>query len=193
MSTNRPFFASFLSAFRARSGFQKASTSATGAVSGASLSKAHKAAAMSTAQNVAASSMMSQSNTSQGTSPQPTSSVSPWDIKGDTKLAGPSATSVSPVAVSYQRQHHHHHHHNSPGTSPGPSRGFRNGALSPTSNATSRRRGSDSSSEGFREIMGPEKWFIGGRTTAGEEKFYRLEMIRKPRSLDRLSADRLSI
>jgi len=196
MSTNRPFFSGFLSAFRARSGFsgfQKASTSPTAAVSGASLTKAQKSAAMSTVQNALDSSMNSQSNNlSQG----PTSTVSPLNIKSDSKMLGTATGSVSSVGVSYQRQHHHHHHHhNSPGTSPGPSRGFRSGSLSPNqSNTTaSRRRGSDSSSEGFREIMGADKWFIGGRTAAGEEKFYRLEMIRKPRSIDRLSADRLSI
>lgn len=55
------------------------------------------------------------------------------------------------------------------------------------------RRGSDSSNEGFREVMGTEKWYIGGRTAAGEEKFYKLGMVKKHRSVDRLSLDRLSI
>ncbi|KAF2640675.1 hypothetical protein P280DRAFT_451544 [Massarina eburnea CBS 473.64] len=55
------------------------------------------------------------------------------------------------------------------------------------------RRGSDSSSEGFNETMGAEKWYIGGRTAAGEEKYYKLGMVKKHRSVDRLSLDRLSI
>ncbi|KAF2726930.1 hypothetical protein EJ04DRAFT_570822 [Polyplosphaeria fusca] len=55
------------------------------------------------------------------------------------------------------------------------------------------RRGSDSSNEGFREVMGSEKWYVGGRTAAGEEKFYKLGMVKKHRSVDRLSLDRLSI
>lgn len=56
------------------------------------------------------------------------------------------------------------------------------------------RRGSDSSSEGgYRDVLGGEKWYIGGRTSAGEEKYYKLSMVRRDRSADRLSADRLSL
>jgi hypothetical protein len=55
------------------------------------------------------------------------------------------------------------------------------------------RRGSDSSNEGFLEVMGADKWYIGGRTAAGEEKFYKLGMVKRHRSVDRLSLDRLSI
>jgi hypothetical protein len=55
------------------------------------------------------------------------------------------------------------------------------------------RRGSDSSNEGFHEVMGADKWYIGGRTAAGEEKFYKLGMVKRHRSVDRLSLDRLSI
>ena len=56
------------------------------------------------------------------------------------------------------------------------------------------RRRSDSSSEGFREVNpagGP--WYIGGRTAAGEEKFFKLGVVRRVRSIDRLSLDRLSL
>ncbi|KAK5988112.1 hypothetical protein PT974_12252 [Cladobotryum mycophilum] len=62
----------------------------------------------------------------------------------------------------------------------------------PHSNA-SRRRGSDSSSEGFRDAIGADKWYIGGRTAAGEEKFFKLGVIRRVRSNDGLSLDRLSL
>jgi hypothetical protein len=41
--------------------------------------------------------------------------------------------------------------------------------------------------------MGAEKWYIGGRTATGEEKFYKLGMVKRHRSIDRLSLDRLSI
>ena len=41
--------------------------------------------------------------------------------------------------------------------------------------------------------MGNEKWYIGGRTAQGEEKFYKLAMVRRERSGDRLSVDRLSL
>ncbi|KAL7792036.1 hypothetical protein V8C37DRAFT_381408 [Trichoderma ceciliae] len=57
----------------------------------------------------------------------------------------------------------------------------------------SRRRGSDSSSEGFRDALGSDKWYIGGRTAAGEEKFFKLGVIRRVRSNDGLSLDRLSL
>ncbi|KPM45383.1 hypothetical protein AK830_g1198 [Neonectria ditissima] len=58
---------------------------------------------------------------------------------------------------------------------------------------SSRRRGSDSSSEGFRDVLGAEKWYIGGRTPGGEEKFFKLGVIRRVRSNDGLSLDRLSL
>jgi hypothetical protein len=61
------------------------------------------------------------------------------------------------------------------------------------SGAGSRRRGSDSSSEGFRDVLGADKWYIGGRTAAGEEKFFKLGVVRRVRSVDRLSLDRLSL
>ncbi|RKF53438.1 hypothetical protein OnM2_105013 [Erysiphe neolycopersici] len=55
------------------------------------------------------------------------------------------------------------------------------------------RRGSDSSTEGFREVLGAEKWYIGGRTATGEEKFFKLGVIKRQKSRDRLSLDRLSL
>jgi hypothetical protein len=41
--------------------------------------------------------------------------------------------------------------------------------------------------------MGAEKWYIGGRTAAGEERIYKLSMVKRPRSIDRLSLDRMSL
>ncbi|KAK2044657.1 hypothetical protein LZ31DRAFT_594579 [Colletotrichum somersetense] len=63
----------------------------------------------------------------------------------------------------------------------------------PIPGGPNRRRGSDSSSEGFRDVLGADKWYIGGRTAAGEEKFFKLGTIRRVRSNDRLSLDRLSL
>lgn len=63
-------------------------------------------------------------------------------------------------------------------------------------NSRARRRGSDSSSDsgGFREVRGGgEKWFIGGRTAGGEDKYYSLSMVKRDRSADRISADQLSL
>ncbi|KAK3049492.1 hypothetical protein LTR09_009159 [Extremus antarcticus] len=55
------------------------------------------------------------------------------------------------------------------------------------------RRGSDSSSDSgpFRDRG--EKWFVGGRTAGGEEKYYKLSMVKRERSADRISADQLSL
>ena len=67
----------------------------------------------------------------------------------------------------------------------------------PTASESRRaRRGSDSSasSGGFREARsGGENWFVGGRTAGGEEKFYKLSMVKRDRSSDRISADQLSL
>ncbi|TWU71053.1 hypothetical protein ED733_002510 [Metarhizium rileyi] len=71
-----------------------------------------------------------------------------------------------------------------------------NGAVSvpiPGHSASGRRRGSDSSSEGFRDAIGADKWYIGGRTAGGEEKFFKLGVVRRVRSNDGLSLDRLSL
>ncbi|KZZ93349.1 hypothetical protein AAL_05734 [Moelleriella libera RCEF 2490] len=59
--------------------------------------------------------------------------------------------------------------------------------------STGRRRGSDSSSEGFKDAIGADKWYIGGRTAAGEERFFKLGVVRRVRSNDGLSLDRLSL
>lgn len=55
------------------------------------------------------------------------------------------------------------------------------------------RRGSDSSTEGYRDVIGAEKWYVGGRTATGEERFFKLGVVRRNRSIDRLSLDRLSL
>lgn len=67
------------------------------------------------------------------------------------------------------------------------------GAGIPIPSSSNRRRGSDSSSEGFREVLGADKWYIGGRTPGGEEKFFKMGVIRRMRSSDGLSLDRLSL
>lgn len=101
-------------------------------------------------------------------------------------------------------------------TSPTPSPGytptsFAQRSRTPSLTRQRARRGSDSSSEGgfaggkARESgaaawdMGgngggvPEKWYIGGRTAQGEERFYKLGLVKRYGSEDRLSLDRLSL
>ncbi|KAF2118856.1 hypothetical protein BDV96DRAFT_487619 [Lophiotrema nucula] len=164
MSTNRPFFSGFLSAFRAQSAIPKAAaaTSPSGAAtsySHASTSSAHNSTGASTTRTI-------------------TTKTGPA-LPGATTTAVQATTQFQPT-----RQHAAPYHRS---TSP-TAKAF------PIPGAQRRdRRGSDSSNEGFREVMGAEKWYIGGRTATGEEKFYKLGMVKRHRSVDRLSLDRLSI
>ena len=55
-----------------------------------------------------------------------------------------------------------------------------------------RDSGSSHTSNGFIDVMGTEKWYVGGRTAQGEERFYQLGLVnsgqnQRVRSLDRLS------
>lgn len=163
MSTNRPFFGGFLAAFRAQPALQKAASSQAASVANYSPSN---------------------------TSPQAQSREAPSNtrtITTKTRSPSPGATTASVQATNHfqpTRQHTAPYHRS---TSP-TTKAF------PIPGASQRgRRGSDSSSEGFHETMGAEKWYIGGRTATGEERFYKLGMVKRHRSADRLSLDKLSI
>ncbi|KAF2003003.1 hypothetical protein P154DRAFT_429799 [Amniculicola lignicola CBS 123094] len=165
MSSNRPFFSNFLAAFRAQSAIQKAATSPT----------AGAAAAYSS------------------TSSAQTPSATTRTIVNKTSSTSPGATTTAVVQTTGQfqptRQHTVPYHR-----STSPTHASKAFPIPTNRSATRRdRRGSDSSSDGFREVSGSEKWYIGGRTAAGEEKFYKLGMVKRHRSVDRLSLDRLSI
>ncbi|ORY15498.1 hypothetical protein BCR34DRAFT_178814 [Clohesyomyces aquaticus] len=164
MSTNRPFFSNFLAAFRAQSAIQKVASTPTSTPSPYS----HTSAASSQSANH-------------------TTSAATRAISAKSGPPSPGATTTAVQATSQfqpTRQHTAPYHRS---TSP-TAKAF------PIPGASRRdRRGSDSSNEGFREVMGSEKWYIGGRTAAGEEKFYKLGMVKRQRSVDRLSLDRLSI
>ncbi|KAI1087554.1 hypothetical protein F5B19DRAFT_63054 [Rostrohypoxylon terebratum] len=86
-------------------------------------------------------------------------------------------------SLPLQSQPHRHQPHHSP-------QPHRPGMPIPGSG---RRRGSDSSSEGFRDVLGADKWYIGGRTASGDERFFKLGVVKRVRSQDRLSLDRLSL
>ncbi|KAF2463664.1 uncharacterized protein BDR25DRAFT_245134 [Lindgomyces ingoldianus] len=125
------------------------------------------------------------------TSPsQSTSHASSSATRTITTKAGPSSAGSTAAAVQATGQFQPTRQHTAP----------YHRSTSPTAKAfpipgasRKNRRGSDSSSEGFREVIGSEKWYIGGRTATGEEKFYKLGMVKRQRSVDRLSLDRLSI
>lgn len=191
MPTQRPFFANFFSAFRARSSptFQAKSSTTTGAITPSILSaSAHVSTTIATATSAsgprnittkAVSDTSAQGNHA-ATISQPIKTGAPSPF-GATTL-----TSGSPGTTFYRRP-------------PSPSPHGHNLALSPPghSNPIARGRqrrdsGSSNSSGGFMDAMGSEKWYVGGRTATGEERFYQLSLVsgsdgKRVRSLDRLS------
>ncbi|KAL2040487.1 hypothetical protein N7G274_006930 [Stereocaulon virgatum] len=126
------------------------------------------------------------------TTSTPTSAFSPQSLTSRTLATTSSATTKSPspgatTAAVQAANHLSHTRHPSAGSvsrsPPHPQSSF----------GRPQRRGSDSSGEGYRDVLGGEKWYVGGLTANGEERFYRLGMVRKERSGDRLSLDRLSL
>lgn len=164
MTTNRPFFGGFLAAFRAQPALQKAANSQTASVA----------------------SYTPNNTSSQGQNRETTTS-SARTITSKARSPSPGANNASVQATNHfqpTRQHAPPYHRS---TSP-TAKAF------PIPGASQRsRRGSDSSLEGFHEAMGAEKWYIGGRTATGEERFYKLGMVKRHRSADLLSLDKLSI
>lgn len=163
MPSQRPFFANFLAAFRAHSAIQQQAKGPTPSTSQSSHSTS------TTANN--------SSSTASTSAPSHPRSIATKANGGATtsalnQLHSPRATSTSPLSRS-------------PGqASPG---------YMQRSESAGKRRGSDSSSEGFRDVFGAEKWYIGGRTATGEERYFKLGVVRRERSIDRLSLDRLSL
>ncbi|KAJ5907563.1 hypothetical protein N7495_000245 [Penicillium taxi] len=156
MSTNRPFLANFLAAFRAQSTYKAATV------------------------------------TSQSTNTLPSA-------QSITQSARAIATKATTTTHSHSHSHHNHHHTSSPAatphqyhhttdplTAPPPASSSSTSTPIPINHGSGtvtgpdrQRRGSDSSSGsgGFYDALGAEKWYIGGRTPAGEERFYRLGMV----------------
>lgn len=174
--TQRPFLSNFLAAFRAHSAIQGKATSSPSAPS----QQAHN-----------------QHPSTQATQPRTITTTTKHSSSATTtalsNLHSPRTHSASPLSTS-------------PGTSPNgehPTYGPHppthqspqtQGATQTRYISSSRgRRGSDSSSEGFRDVLSAEKWYIGGRTATGEEKYFKLGVVRRQRSGDRLSLDRLSL
>ncbi len=192
MPTNRPFFANFFSAFRARTNpaFQAKSSANYDVVSPSLLvAAAHVSTTTATVTSSGARTITTRSITDNTTSSQQSQSK-------------PNATSPLPFASNPNSHRYAAPLSRSPGTtSPGPHSTHTNPNLSLSPPGTStpltrgrQRRGSDSSnsSGGFIDALGPEKWYIGGRNAGGEETFYKLGLVtggtgRRVRSLDRLS------
>jgi hypothetical protein len=185
--TNRPFFSNFLAAFRAQSALQKGTGAGTSASTTSAFAQSAAAAAAGT--TTAASTLTSASaaasaraiSTKAGTSSPPLPIGTPG--KQQFQPTRQHHTSTSPLSRSPggpgSPTYHQHRHHTQ--------------ALGGMTNRN--RRGSDSSGSegGFRDAPGGDKWYIGGRAPNGEERFYKLSMVKRPRSADRLSIDRLSL
>lgn len=188
MPTQRPFFSNFLTIFRAHSISKAQPSISTSGV-----------AAAGSAQTIWTSAVSAQKQTKQSSEPLPINAKS-------------NAYSTAAAAVQDQKLHasltplQHNvspqtHLPRSPSSQGLPVYGPPNKPQPnyPTASESRRtRRGSDSSASsgggGFREARsGGETWFVGGRTATGEEKFYKLSMVKRDRSSDRISADQLSL
>ncbi|KJZ79956.1 hypothetical protein HIM_00670 [Hirsutella minnesotensis 3608] len=170
MPSQRPFFlSSFLSAFRQQGP----------ALPSAQQANKHTTQASSSAAAATSAAAANSSSTTAFGHQAPTARPTP---------ASTITSSASAASHSYSRS--------PPASVPYPSA---RGAVSTTSGipipnpSAGRRRGSDSSSEGFRDALGADKWYIGGRTAGGEERFFKLGVMRRVRSNDGLSLDRLSL
>src|SRR6266536_3078731 len=153
MPVQRPFFYNFLAAFRAHNAIQQGKTA-----SPSSPQPSHQTAQSSPSQPRTIT-------TSQKPAGATTTAL--------TSLHSPRAHSTSPLSTS-------------PGTSLpaepvyGPHQQSQQQQQQARYMTHSRgRRGSDSSSEGFRDVLGAEKWYIGGRTAGGEERYFKLGVVRR--------------
>ncbi|PFH61934.1 hypothetical protein XA68_15807 [Ophiocordyceps unilateralis] len=176
MPTQRPYFlSSFLSAFRQQGTSlppsQQANKHTTQAGSASSVSVA------------AANSSSSPVYPSQSSTPSSTSRTA--STVAAAAAAAAAAVTPSPHAYGRSPPAGVSIHSRGPITSA-------NGIPIPDP-SSGRRRGSDSSSEGFRDRLGADKWYIGGRTATGEERFFKLGVVKRVRSNDGLSLDRLSL
>ncbi|KAK6004025.1 hypothetical protein QM012_008875 [Aureobasidium pullulans] len=203
MNSNRPFFSNFWATFRAHSAALPKSNPSISTTSSA-------AATVSTSHSQTVWSSTSATNPSQSS---PNAASAPRAINPKSAPANqPTTTPVQPTPLHpalSPLQHNVSPLTHGPRSPPSPGLGVNSAGMPvygppnrpppsyPTaSEARRNRRGSDSSSEGgmgYRDVLGAEKWYIGGRTAAGEERFYKLSMVRRDTSADRLSADRLSL
>ncbi|KAG9521028.1 hypothetical protein KCU99_g5918, partial [Aureobasidium melanogenum] len=202
MSSNRPFFSNFWATFRAHSAALPKSNPSISTTSSA-------AAAVSTSHSQTVWSSTSTTNPSQSS---PNAASAPRAINPKSATSNQPTTPVQPTPLHpalSPLQHNVSPLTHGPRSPPSPGLGVNSAGMPvygppnrpppsyPTaSEARRNRRGSDSSSEGgmgYRDVLGAEKWYIGGRTAAGEERFYKLSMVRRDTSADRLSADRLSL
>lgn len=201
MPTQRPFLSNFLAAFRAHS------------------SQLPKAQPSISSSGAVAASTQTIWTSSQPTSKTQSQNSSSSDISSPRPIPPQKQNAYPPAQASShgERQYHALQHNVSPQThlprspptpgvssqgglpvfgppnKPQPSYPTPQESRGWSEQSRKSRRGSDSSSDGgFREVKGAG-WFVGGRTPQGEEKYYKLSMVKRDRSSDRISADQLSL
>lgn len=220
-TTNRPFFANFFAAFRAHSALQKSSpainaspntTTATATAAYGTLSRTYHTSSSPEPQQIPPKQPSPGSHSAHSTSPHTSSAVTAAGpqshFRSSRPLHAPNGTPQSRGRVrSTSREASSAPVYGPPtqtqaqSTSPAfrsrtPSPG---GVPSPSLSLPRGRRGSDSSASGSVGAASPlasgkaDKWYIGGRTAQGEERFYKLGLVKTGGSADRLSLDRLSL
>lgn len=186
MPTQRPsFLGGFLTAFRAHSSPQ------------------HKASSLNTAAAVAGTATIWTAapqparNPSPGpettvTSPKPINTkTNPYNAQSSTSHTADRQLVAYPPSLEHSVSPLTHLPRSPP--SPGPQNKSQPNYPS-VQDVRRSRRGSDSSTEGYREVRnGSEKWFIGGLTSNGEERYYKLSMVKRDKSSDRISTDQMSL
>lgn len=192
MPTQRPFLSNFLTLFRAHS-IPKAAPSATttSAVTASNQTLWTSANSLQKPQQ-----QQPTSETLTTTLPIPINPKTTTYISTSASAAAGVANPDRPNPVLQHNISAQTHLPRSPSPIYGPQNKPQPHYPTPVESRRNRRRGSDSSasSGGFREVGGGgEKWFVGGRTAGGEERFYKLSMVRRDRSADRISADQLSL
>ncbi|KAL1896958.1 hypothetical protein Cpir12675_002607 [Ceratocystis pirilliformis] len=188
MSSQRPFFLSVIfAALRQTPNTLSAAASQNKTPGTSPSSYAVSTSATGAGRSIAANSASNSHshNASGSTSSSPSGVASPIASQSAPSTQPPLAASTTPAASSSRMPARPLHTAAARGAAP-------TGIPIPAPSAN-RRRGSNSSSEGFRDVLGSDAWYIGGRTAGGEEQFFKLGVIRRVRSNDGLSLDRLSL
>lgn len=189
-TTQRPFLGNFLAAFRAHSQpLPKSSSSISSSAAGAGNASLWTSAAAQ--QPSKPSSAGSETSV---TSPKPINTKNNPYVQTAASQDRQLVTPLAPLQHNVSPQTHLPRSPPSPGIPVyGPPNKVQPSYPS-VQDVRRSRRGSDSSSEGFRDVRtGGEKWFVGGLTAGGEERYYKLSMVKRDKSSDRISTDQMSL
>jgi len=191
MPTQRPsFFGNFLATFRAHSQPLPKSS--------AQISSSASVAASTTKWATAPQKSPSPGPETTATAPKPINQKSnPYNAASTAAQDRQLVASLSPLQHNVSPQTHLPRSPPSPGLPTyGPANKPQPSYPSARDVRRRSRRGSDSSSDsgGFREVRsGSERWFIGGMSATGEERYYKLSMVKRDKSADRISTDQMSL